>query len=235
MKTLLLLALLASPAYGQQPDLAAGLSQRGAPPAFARAVSQLAARAQADGLPAEPLVDKAFEGLAKGYAPDRILPVLQALATGLQEGRTAVVSAKLPHPPGALVAAAAEALARGIGRAGIAQILQAAPTPADAAVGLTVAASLAAQGIDAPDAVRAVSNAYRHGRSREDVLELPSVTSNWFAEGVGMPEVLSRIRSGAGLSFPRGVNSGAGAPPGEYPGTGPPINPPGKNKKPQHP
>ena len=238
MKTLLLLALLASPApaHGQQPDLAARLTQRGAPAGFARAVGQLAAQASAEGLPVGPLADKAFEGLAKGYAPDLILPVVQARAAGLGEGRAAVVSAKLPHPPGALVAAAAEALGRGSGRAEIVEILQAAPSPTDAAVGLTVAASLAAQGIVPDDATRAVTQAYQHGRSSEDVLELPSVTSNWFAEGVGMPEVLKRIREGAGLSFPPGLNRGArGAPPGDFPGKGPPINPPGKTKNPHHP
>jgi hypothetical protein len=235
VKSLLLLALLASPAHGQQPDLAARLAQRGAPPGFAQAVSQLTAQARADGLPVEPLADKAFEGLAKGYAPDRILTVVQALAIGLREGRAAVVSAKLPHPPGALVTAAAEALGRGMGRAEVQEILQAAPAPMDAAVGLTVAASLAAQGIVPADATRAVTDAYRHGRSSEEVLELPSVTSNWFAEGVGIPEVLKRIRSGAGLSFPPGLNRGTGAPPGDFPGKGPPINPPGKNKNPHHP
>ena len=236
MKALLLLALLASPAHGQQPDLAARLVQRGAPPAFAQAVSQLATQARAEGLPVGPLADKAFEGLAKGYAPDQILPVVQALAAELQEGRGAVVSPKLPDPPGTLVAAAAEALSRGMSHAEVAAVLQAAPTPADAAVGLTVAASLAAQGIVPGDATRAVTDAYRHGRSSEDVLELPSVTSNWFAEGVGMPEVLKRIRAGAGLSFPPGLNRGAtGGPPGSFPGKGPPINPPGKNKNPHKP
>ncbi len=235
MKVLLLLALLASPAFAQQPDLAARLTQRGAPPDFARAVSQLAAQARAEGLPEGPLADKAFEGLAKGYPPDRILTVVQRLAAGLREGRAAVVSAKLPRPPGMLVAAAAEALGRGIGRAAVAEILQAAPTPTDAAIGLTVAASLAAQGIVPGDATRAVADAYRHGRSSKDVLELPSVTSNWFAEGVGMPEVIRRIRAGAGLSFPPGLNRGTGAPPGGSPGKGPPIKPPGKTKNPQHP
>ena len=237
MKTLLLLALLArpAPAHGQQPDLAARLAQRGAPADFARAVGQLAEQARADGLPVGPLADKAFEGLAQGYAPERILPVVQALAAALREGRAAVVSAKLSHPPGALVAAAAEALGRGIDRQEIQDILQAAPTPKDAAVGLTVAASLAAQGIVPGDATEAVTGAYRHGHSSEDVLELPSVTSNWFAEGVGMPEVLKRIRSGGGLSFPPGLNRGVGAPPGDFPGKGPPINPPGKNKNPHHP
>ena len=66
-------------------DLAARLAQRGAPADFARAVGQLAEQARADGLPVGPLADKAFEGLAKGYAPDRILPVVQALAAALRE------------------------------------------------------------------------------------------------------------------------------------------------------
>ena len=235
MRLVLLLALLASPVYAQQPDLAARLTQRGAPAAFAQAVSQLATQARADGLPVGPLADKAFEGLAKGYAPDRILPVVEALAARLRDGRAAVTSTKLPHPPGALIAAAAEALGRGIDHAEVSQILTAAPTPTDAAVGLTVAASLAAQGIVPGDATQAVTDAYRHGHSSEDVLELPSVTSNWFAEGVGMPEVLKRIRSGGGLSFPPGLNRGVGAPPGDFPGKGPPINPPGKTKNPHHP
>ena len=176
----------------------------------------------------EPQAARHGQGVAAGG-------LVQALAAALREGRAAVGAAKLSHPPGALVAAAAEALGRGIDRQEIQDILQAAPTPKDAAVGLTVAASLAAQGIVPGDATQAVTDAYRHGHSSEDVLELPSVTSNWFAEGVGMPEVLKRIRSGGGLSFPPGLNRGVGAPPGDFPGKGPPINPPGKNKNPHHP
>jgi hypothetical protein len=235
VKAWILLAVCASPALAQQGDLANRLEQRGATADFARAVDQIAAGAQADGLPVEPLADKAFEGLAKGYDAERILPVIQALVQRLSDGRAAVVSAQLPNPTGPLVAAAAEALGRGIARAQVADVLAVAPSSQAATVGLTVAASLAAQGIASVEAIRAVTSAYRHGRSSEDVLELPSVTSNWIAEGVGMPEVLRRIRAGQTLIFPPG-RSGVGAgPPGTPPGKGPPINPPGKTKNPHHP
>ncbi len=229
MNHLLLSVMLTSAFATQQADLRGRLIERGAAPEFARQVTRLAAAARAEGLPVEPLADKAFEGLAKGYAADRILPVVQGLVDRLRAGRAVVVSAGFSQPPGAVISAAAEALGRGIERGEIQDVLRAARAPAAGSVGLTVAASLVAQGIQPQEAARAVEVAYREGHSAQELLELPSVTSNWLAEGVQLPEVLKRIREGQGLPFPPGRAGPPGRPPGLSAGKGPPINPPGKS------
>ena len=228
MTPMLLSALIATSLGMPQTDLRQRLVDRGAAPEFAQQVVQVVAAARTSGLPVEPLADKAFEGLAKGYPAERILPVVQLLADRLRAGRTAALSAGLTQPSGRVVAAAAEALGRGMERNEVVQLLQAAPGPDAASVGLTVAASLVAQGIASRDATRAVETAYHEGRSARELLELPSVTSSWFAEGVTLPEVVKRIHQGQALPFPPGRGGAQGGPPGLRPGTGPPINPPGK-------
>lgn len=228
MNVLLLSAVITS-ALAQQADLRGRLIQRGAAPALAGQVAQVAAQARAEGLPTEPLADKAFEGLAKGISSDRILPVVQGLADRLRAGRATAIAAGLPRPAGPVVTAAAEALGRGIDRQDIVEVLRSSRAPEAGSVGLTVAASLVAQGIQARDATHAVELAYREGHSPQELLELPSVTSSWLAEGVEMPEVLKRIREGQGLPFPPGQGGSTVRPPGLSPGRGPPINPPGKS------
>lgn len=236
MTTTLLAAFLASSLVAQQSDLPARLVERGATPELAQQVAQVSASARAAGLPVEPIVDKAFEGLAKGYPAERILPVVQVLAARLRAGRAVAVAAGLAQPPGRIVAAAAEALGRGMERTEILDVLRAAPAPEAGSVGLTVAASLVAQGIAPRDATRAVEAAYHEGRSAQELLELPSVTSSWFAEGVTLPEVVKRIHQGQALPFPPGRGAATGGPPGLRPGSGPPINPPGKSgRKPNRP
>ncbi len=234
MNSLLLSGFLTSALATQQADLRSRLVERGAAPAFAQQIAQVAAQARAEGLPVEPLADKAFEGLAKGVSAEGILPVVQGLADRLRAGRAVAVLAGLSRPPGAVVAAAAEALGRGIERGDIVDVLRAAPAPEAGSIGLTVAASLVAQGIEPREATRAVEVAYREGHSAQEVLELPSVTSSWLAEGVQLPEVLKRIREGQGLPFPPGRGAATMRPPGLRPGTGPPINPPGKSGNKPH-
>jgi hypothetical protein len=227
MMPVMLSALIATSLGAQQTDLRQRLEDRGAAPEFARQVAQVVAGARTSGLPVEPLADKAFEGLAKGYPAERILPVVQLLADRLRAGRTAAMTAGLTQPSGRIVAAAAEALGRGMERTEVVDVLRAAPGPDAASVGLTVAASLVAQGIASRDATRAVETAYHEGRSAQELLELPSVTSSWFAEGVTLPEVVKRIHEGQALPFPPGRATGGA--PGLRPGTGAPISPPGRS------
>src|SRR3990170_5482823 len=123
MTSMVLSALIAS-SLVQQAELRQRLVDRGAAPEFAQQVVQVVAAARTSGLPVEPLADKAFEGLAKGYPAERILPVVQLLADRLRAGRTAALSAGLTQPSGRVVAAAAEALGRGMERNEVVQLLQ---------------------------------------------------------------------------------------------------------------
>lgn len=220
-------ALLVSLLGAQQGDLRGRLIARGASPELAQRVSQLATSAEGEDLPAQPIADKAFEGLAKGYPPERVLPVVQTLIGRLRAGREAAVAAGVVRPPGRLVAANAEALGRGIDRADVIEVLRSARAPDAAAIGVTIAASLAAQGITPREAARAVISAYRDGHTSQELLELPSIASSWITEGVTLPEVARRMREGLALPVPPGRSAVK-----PIPGKGPPINPPGRNKRP---
>ncbi len=211
-------------------DVRGELSARGVDPEFTNLVQELVADATRQGLPADPLIDKALEGLAKRVPPDRVLAVVQQVASGLVQGRDALRGAGLTDPPGRLVAAAAEALGRGLTADDVRAVLEAAPSHDAAATGLTVASSLAARGIDRADAADAVSRAFQAGRSPADVLELPSVASALLARGIPMSEVARRILEGGGLPVP----PGAGPPPGT-PGRGPPTNLPVQPGRPDRP
>ncbi len=226
---------VAAPAVAlQQADVRAELITRGAPQGFADRVATIVAAAGEAGLPTAPLSSKALEGWAKRgrVPPERVLVVLGDLANRLEAGRDITVEAGLDPPPGSVVAAAAEALGRGMTAEDVAAILDAAPTRDVAATGLTVAASLAAQGLDRAAAVRAVREASGEGRPPEEVLEFPSAVANLLAQGVPMADVARRILEGGGLPLPSTPGVGGGRP-----STVPATKglPPGRGRRPINP
>lgn len=222
--TPILLSLLAlttvSEIQAQQHQVRTMLIARGAPAEFADQATSIVVAAEANQLPTEPLVSKALEGWAKrGSVPaDRVIAVMTELQGRLRVGRELTVSAGLDPPPGEVVAAAAGALGRGMLREDVLEILATAPAPDAAATGLTVASALAAQGLDRAAAVRAVGDAYRGGRTLEEVLEFPSVVTGLRARGEPMAGIARRILEGGGLPIPMGQAGGIGAPGGRPPG-----------------
>jgi hypothetical protein len=223
---LLGLAALAAAVAGQEASVAARLVARGAGAEWAGRVETLVQETEREGLPGAPIEDKAVEGLAKRAPAERILPVLEQLRLRLRQGRAQAEAAGLTPAPGAVVAAAAEALGRGMAPADVRQLIHDAPTPDAAAAGLTVAAALAAQGLDQRAATRAVHDAYRHGSGAEQLFELPSAVADLTAHGMGMSDVARRIMEGGGLPLPpmagegRGHGPPGGVPPGQMPDKG---------------
>jgi hypothetical protein len=206
--------LLGAPrlAMAQVPDVRAELQARGAPPSFVDQVGAIVDAARADGLPAEPMVDKAIEGWAKHDRVPlaRVVQVLEQVRARLREGRTAAREAGMASPLGAVVAAAGEALGRGMTAADVRQLIGSAPAPATAAAGLTVAAALAAQGLERGAAVRAVRDAYAAGGPPERLYELPSVVADMRGHGMAMTDVAKRIMEGGGLPLPPMAGQGQG-------------------------
>lgn len=188
-------------AQDQLPDVERELVARGAPVAWARNVADIVAAARADGLPTGPLVSKALEGWAKRgrVPPDRVLTVLNQLAERFGEARELVNSAGVDNPPGTMVAATAEALGRGMTSADVRAVIAAAPTPEAAATGITVAGSLAAQGLDIAAAVRAVEDDLQRGRTAVELLELPSGVAALLGQGVPASAIAQQILQGGGL------------------------------------
>ena len=214
-------ALLSGPMAAQDP--AARLRAVGATPEYIQQVTAEFAEAARDGLPVEPLVLKALEGWAKRdrVPVERVVTVLAQVRTRLTEGRELARGAGVSTPPDALVTAAGEALGRGLSSDDVRELVRAAPTAPEAATGLMVAASLAAQGLERAAAVRLVHDQLAGRANPQAMLELPSALADVLARGVPMSDIARQILSGGGLP------GGIGGPP---PGTprGPPITPPGR-------
>jgi hypothetical protein len=206
--------------WAQQHRVRTMLIARGAPAEFADQVTEIVEQAESEQLPTEPLVTKALEGWAKRsrVPADRVLVVMTQLQARLRIGRELATGVGMDAPPGAVVAAAAGALGRGMRREDVVEIIEVAPAPEAAATGLTVASALAAQGLERAAAVRAVRDAYRGGRSPEDVLEFPSVVTGLRAQGEPMAGIARRIMEGGGLPVPMGQGNGMGGQGGPPPG-----------------
>lgn len=219
---LLTLGLLAAPAAlaAQDGAVRAQLVARGLPADLALAIDSIAVRAQADGLPANPLADKAIEGWAKHVPAARIVAAVRVFAGRMGEARAAVRGAGVMTPDGALIAAATEAIGTGITAPSIGTVVRAAPQPQLAAPALTVAAALRAQGFSSDQAVTVVAEAMRGGRSVSQILDIPSVARAMQAQGMTPTEAGRRILQGA----PPG---GIGAPPGmrDHPPNSGPLPP----------
>lgn len=81
-----------------------------------------------------------------------------------------------------------------------------------------MAAALAAQGLERAAAVKVVRDAFRSGRSSEEVLEFPSAVTGLRARGEPMSEVARRILEGGGLPMPsQGMGAQSGRPSGVPP------------------
>jgi hypothetical protein len=210
-------------AAAQAPDVRAELAARGAPPAFVDRAGATIDAARAQGLPPGPLVDKVLEGWAKHVPTPRVFAVLEQVRARLVEGRAAAVRGGMPDPPAAVVVGAADALGRGMSPDDVRTLVASAASAPQAAAGLTVAASLCAQGLDRAAAMRAVQESYRGHATADELFELPSAVAEMTGRGISMPDIARRIMQGGGLppvmGGPGGGRPGS-VPPGRGKGTG---------------
>jgi len=226
-----LAALPVSAAYAQDGGVRAQLTARGLPADLVDGVAAVAADAAGRGLPTAPLADKALEGWAKRVPSARIVSVVQQFAGRMVEARDAVRTAGAAAPSGEVVAAAAEAMNRGMSAAQVGEVVRAAPASPSAAPGLRVAAALSAQGMAMEQAVTVVAGAMHDGRAVEQILDLPSVMRAMQARGMAPPEIgrqlLHGAPGGAGMRGPgAGLRPEAG-PGGAGPQAGRPVPPRG--------
>ena len=132
----------------------------------------------------------------RAIPPEDALVAVRELHTRLGQARIAAAQAGLKPPPGGVVTAAAQALGRGMTAEDVRHLIQAAHGSKNAAAGLMVASSLAAQGFAHGVAAQAVEQTYQNGGTTSDVLELPSVTASLLARGLSRPDVGERILEG---------------------------------------
>lgn len=115
------------------------------------AVVALLDSARADGIPTEPLVDKALEGASKGAAGVRIVSAVRNLAAGLRAARTALGAGSTA----AELDAGASAMRGGVQSDDLAR-LRDAHRRRDLTVPLAVLSDLVARGVPADTAARFV-------------------------------------------------------------------------------
>jgi hypothetical protein len=229
---LLVLAGGAAAASAQQSDVRALLAARGLPADLVDGVAAVAADAAERGLPTSPIADKALEGWAKRAPAERILSVVQAFSTRMGDAQAALRGAGLAAPPGGVIAAAADAMGRGMSASQVSTVVRAGPG-ADAAPALHVAAALSSQGMGMDQAVTVVSAAIRDGRSSDQILEMPSAMRAMQAQGLPPTEIGRQLMEGGGRG-PGGP--GRGGPGSMGPGSGGPgpggMQRPGGNRGP---
>lgn len=210
----------------QEPGVRRQLEQRGLPAELAAQIEAIAADATAQGLPTSPLSDKAIEGWAKHIPPARIETAVRQLSRQMAQARESLRGAGIEVPVGLVVAAAAEAMDRGINAEQVGAVLGATPDVELARHGLRVAGALVAQGLPTQEAIDVVIGTVRRGGRLPDLLDLPSTAQAMRAQGMTAAQIGQRMLEGAAPGH--GVGSRPGVVP---PGMGSPESPPGRGRQ----
>jgi hypothetical protein len=150
-----------------------------ADPAIRVAIAELVAEASRRGLPPEPLVTKALEGVEKGAPPSRIEGAVRAMALRLDAARTALA----PHVSTAELLAGADALGAGVQK-DVLEGLRRVAGGRSTAVALGVVAQLSARGVPSEQAGAAVASLVRRGAGHAQLLALQRAVQEDVSVGV---------------------------------------------------
>jgi hypothetical protein len=180
-------------------------------------VDALATELDRDGIPAEPLFNKALEGMAKRVPPDRIVPAVSHYATQLRQAREAFQGVG----EGPLYIAGADALQRGVGQDVLRRLGQGQgeggppPTP----VAVLVLADLVEAGVPADRALGVLREAMRMRAREQEMLGISARVRQLMRQGQSgqdaaeqVRRALQRGRGGGGIGTPP-------VPPGSEPST----------------
>ena len=195
-------------------DVAARLNGR-LPPAVAQAVQGIADDARARGLPAEPLVQKALEGGAKGVPGDRVIAAVRVLAGRLDAARAALQQGGVRAPSADALESGATALNAGLNSDQVRDLGRLSRDPYDPAVTLRVAATLAALGVPARQGLQLVEQMIRERRGPGELLDLPNEVREGMAHGATAAEAAEGLE-GQGRNGEPGGRSGEHRQNGEH-------------------
>jgi len=237
-RLLALAALLASVGASRASAQDAGRVERaraGLPRAAAGRFDQILSQAAARGLPTAPLIDKTLEGEAKKAPPERILVVVNELATNLGRARSLLENGAPPVPDD--ITAVADALRRGVSERAV-RMLHARHMVRSMALPVETLADLHQVGVPDNQAVALLEAwAARHGDAA-DLRNLPAAVERLIRSGT-LPaqaaQSLAQAMRSSGESGDRGKShiapgrAGKSDRPLVSPGAGPPR---GKDKEP---
>ena len=164
------------------------------PPAVRPGVYSLLTQATREGLPIEPLIQKALEGGAKGAAPDQIVQAVGVSLIQLRSARALVQVAREARPIDPLeVTAVAAALSRGVTSQLAARLTAALPgEPMGPA--LHAVADLAGHGFAEDSAVELIVEAAREGLRGLRLLDVAAAAVQELQRGHSHALALTRVR-----------------------------------------
>ena len=196
----------------QELDRPSRLEERLAPRTVER-LRSIAERAERSGVPAELLRRKVNEGISKGVTGARLERAIADYADRLTVARRLAG----PRASGPVLAAAAEALERGVPPDRIRRFLTVHPNPVRAGVGLRVFAALRDAGVPDGPAMRGVGAALDRGLRGERLLALSAAVRRRVAAGEDPTEALRAELGGDRSPVRSRRDRGQGPPDGRRP------------------
>lgn len=173
-------------------------------PATRAEVERVIEAARADGVPVEPLVNKALEGASKGAAAPRVAAAVRALAGHLRAARAVLGSAAADQE----IAVGAEALRAGA-TADDLRTLRRVSSARPLTVPLTILSDLVGRGVPADTASAVVAALAARGAPDREYLDLRHAVERDIDAGLP-PGAAAALRARAGP--PPGVPARAGPP-----------------------
>ncbi len=160
------------------------------PAEYAARVREIARDAQEAGVPPGLIARKAFEGAAKGYPPERVVSALDAYAVRLREARSLLGPDRRP----ASLAAAAEALRRGVPRDAIQSVAGRERGARGVAVPLIVLSDLTEAGVPTENALEMVNSALDRGTRGDRMLGFSAAVRRRMRQGEDWRTAVDEVR-----------------------------------------
>ena len=183
-------------------------------PELATLVEELGAAAVARGLPADPLIQKAIEGSAKGVAAERIASAVRTVVAQLDTAAGAMRVAGMSDPDTTLVAAGGFAITAGLNGRHVGAVVHAAEghQRADLLAALRVAGTLTALGVPPEESVELVSASLAAQQSPSELLALPARVQSEVSRGSTPAQAAAGLARAAAAQGRRGPPPGLGRP-----------------------
>jgi hypothetical protein len=185
------------------------------PPEAVTEIEAVLTRAEAAGVPVDPLLSKALEGAAKGVPAVRVVAVVSSYAETLRRTQELIG----PDRGTAAVVAGADALRRGVPAQTVRAV--AGGHSGDLAVPLVVLGELVEAGVPVEHALQVVQEALTKGRGPDEMLAIPGTVRRLMREGRSPGEAAQMV----GRAIGRGEFDPAMGPPGQAKPKGPPVPP----------
>jgi hypothetical protein len=230
--TAALLLLIALPNIVAAQDVRMERIRQAFSPEAVAQIESIVVEAEAAGVPADPLLDKALEGAAKGIPTERVVVALASYSQRLAESRSILGS----EYDAASVVAGADALRRGITPETMRSLSRS--HPEELAVPLVVMGDLVEAGVPQGNALTVMQEALAKQHGPEDMLAIPGAVRRLMREGQSASDAAGSVGKAIGRGRLRDVigppgQSGAAPPKGPPvpPGSGPPDHAGPKKEK----